>query len=201
MTWIKKIGLATALLGLCLSQTGSTAAKKPWKLDAAHSSMRFTTKHLMLDKVDGYFKLFSANLKVDEQGRLWSGVGTVKTNSVSTGNDERDEILRGKNLFDVKKHPNMTFRANKVTYTGNVMTVLGTLHIKNTTKPIKLTGKFNGLQRADLGNGPMDHASYVLNGSVKRKDYGLDFEGALNSPNVVAARIDIILELAVIRAL
>ena len=60
--------------------------------------------------------------------------------SVDTRSKRRDDSLRGKDFFDVTKHPTMTFKTTR-TEAGekpNTFKVTGDLTIRGVTKPVVL---------------------------------------------------------------
>ena len=80
-----------------------------WHVDPAHSRIAFAVKHLGIATVRGAFKEFEGTLELDE-GRAY---GTVKTASVDTNDDKRDEHLRSSDFFDVVEHPELKLRVHR----------------------------------------------------------------------------------------
>ena len=64
----------------------------------------------------------------------------VQAASVSTGSSMKDDKLKGKDFFDVKTDPLITFKSTKVTPHGpNVFDVAGIFTIRGVSKPETLT--------------------------------------------------------------
>jgi len=62
-----------------------------WKIDAAHSLVEFTVKHMMIATVRGRFDSFDGDIIVDPDNLLASRVeGWVETASVDTRDEKRD---------------------------------------------------------------------------------------------------------------
>src|SRR6266478_5059300 len=86
-----------------------------WKLDAAHSKIKFNTKYLVISDVDGEFKKIDgtfASAKPD-----WSDLTTTVTadvNSITTDNEMRDKHLKSDDFFNAEKYPNITFKSKSV---------------------------------------------------------------------------------------
>ena len=59
---------------------------------------------------------------------------SIVANSVSTGNDQRDDHLRSGDFFESEQYPNMTFVSTDVTRDGDDWTITGDLTIKGVTK-------------------------------------------------------------------
>lgn len=85
-----------------------------WIIDPAHSSAGFRIPHFWgLVKVEGHFGRIDGWLEVDDNGfrRLELVIDAA---SVSTGNRQRGEHLRGIDFFDTEQHPNVRFVSNQV---------------------------------------------------------------------------------------
>lgn len=85
-----------------------------WVIDPAHSSAEFRVPHFWgLVKVKGHFGRIDGWLEVDDNGfrRLELVIDAA---SVSTGNRQRDEHLRGVDFFDTERHPDVRFVSSQV---------------------------------------------------------------------------------------
>jgi len=113
------------------------SALKPgtWNVDAAHSEVGFTARHLMVSKVRGQFKDFAAVVTVAQPFNLSSVEATIQLASVDTNSTDRDTHLKSADFFDVENNPTLTFKSTKVTDS----TLEGLLTIKGITKPVTLT--------------------------------------------------------------
>src|SRR5690606_20278432 len=108
-------------------------------LDTAHTRIGFFARHLMVSKVRGHFGEVSGTITVTEDP-LASGVEvTIRTASIDTGVDKRDQHLRGGDFLDVESFPEMTFRSLRITdQDGADFTLLGELTIKGITREVEL---------------------------------------------------------------
>jgi polyisoprenoid-binding protein YceI len=61
-----------------------------WQVDPVHSRIGFAAKHLGIATVRGFFREFEGTLDLDER----RAYGTVKTASLDTNDERRDEHLR-----------------------------------------------------------------------------------------------------------
>ena len=69
----------------------------------------------------------------------------IQADSVNTGSGMKDGKLKGKDFFDVKQSPLITFLSKKVVQTGpDTFDVLGDFTIRGVTKPEKLTLALSG---------------------------------------------------------
>ena len=127
--------------------------------------------------VDGSLKGLSASITFDENDLASSSIyATVKTATVNTGIDKRDEHLRKAEYFDVANHPKIEMRSTSITKSDNGYTGQFDVSIKGKTKTISMpftfvnngtTGKLSGslkLDRLDFGVG---ESGFILSDDVK----------------------------------
>jgi len=91
----------------------------------------------------------------------------IQADSVDTGSGMKNGKLKGKNFFDVKQNPYITFHSTKLVQTGpNTFEVDGDFTIRGVTKAEKLT-----LTVAGAGTG-----SGTISGTMAfdRKQYGMN---------------------------
>ena len=85
-----------------------------WTVDAGHSSVRFSVKHMGIANVRGKFSEFEGTLEMKESLADCRAFGTVKVASVDTGEPARDDHLRSADFFNVEEFPEMTFESTHV---------------------------------------------------------------------------------------
>ena len=130
--------------------TSSTTVQIPgyvvgtWDIDAAHSTVGFSVRHMMVSKVRGYFRDFSGEIVTAEDPAQSSVTATVDMASIDTRQEQRDAHIRSADFFDVGNHTEMTFRSTAVRTDGADWTVEGDLTIKGITKPVTLELELNG---------------------------------------------------------
>ena len=80
--------------------TSSTTVQIPgyvvgtWDIDAAHSTVGFSVRHMMVSKVRGYFREFSGVLVTAEDPTQSSVTATVNMDSIDTRQEQRDAHSR-----------------------------------------------------------------------------------------------------------
>jgi len=93
---------------------------------------------------------------------------TIKSTSINTDNNSRDEHLRSEDYFDVKNYPLITFASDKILSSGknNEFEVSGKLTIKNKTKNILIpfTVNKNGGDYLFTGSFKMDRRDFDVGG-------------------------------------
>ncbi|HSF43098.1 MAG TPA: YceI family protein [Thermoanaerobaculia bacterium] len=153
-----------------------------YKVDAGHSGVNFTIRHFVTN-TPGRFKDFDGTIKYDKQNPAASSVEfTIKTPSIDTANDDRDNHLRGGDFFEVEKFPTMTFVSKKVAAKdADTLEVTGDLTIKGVTKPITIPVEVLGTAKTPNGEKAGFESSFTIN----RKDYGISWNRVMDSGAVL----------------
>lgn len=129
------LGVFTAI---SLGSAGSASASS-WELDASHSVLGFSVKHMMISNVHGRFDKATGTLELDDKDVTKSSVKIeIETGSVNTNEPKRDGHLKSPDFFEAEKFPKMTFKSKSITKAGNNFKVVGDLTIKNVTKEVTL---------------------------------------------------------------
>lgn len=179
--------LFTATSALLLS--AATLFGAPYQIDPSHSSVSFKVKHMMISNVSGNFGDFSGHYDL-EKGTLKALEGTIKVASIDTGITKRDDHLKSADFFDVAKYPEMTFVMHKFHGSG----VTGDLTLHGVTKSVTLDAEVSGQVKDPWGN---TRSALSLTGKIKRSDFGLTWNKALETGGVVVGdsiKLDIELE-------
>ncbi|MDD9369216.1 MAG: YceI family protein [Acidimicrobiales bacterium] len=146
-----------------------------WALDAHHSQVNFSIRHLGVSKVRGRFSDLEADLVVGPTAEASSVSATISVASLDTGNADRDAHVLSDELLDVAKRPTLAFRSLAVSGAGTDWTVDGELTIGDVTRPITLDVELGGVE--DFFDGSR-HAGFEGTTQVRRKDFGLGFGAA-----------------------
>lgn len=159
-------------------------AKAKWAVDTTHSSIDFSIRHMMIAKVKGSFNRFEASIEADPEDLTTADISfSVDVASVDTRNDDRDAHLRSADFFDVENHPKMTFKATKIERLGEgVYEVTGDLTIRGVTRSETFAVTFEGAGKDPWGN---HKAGFSAEGTIKRSDYGLTWNAALETGGVL----------------
>lgn len=163
-----------------------------YQLDPAHTEVGFVARH-MLTKVRGRFTEFEGTIEVAERPEDSTVNVEVKTASVQTNADQRDEHLRSADFFESEEYPVMTFRSTSVRQTGGASFELeGDLTIRDVTKPITLRGEFHG-----WGKDPFENTKIFAEAraTVEREDWDLTWNVAVETGGfLVSRKIDIVID-------
>jgi polyisoprenoid-binding protein YceI len=165
-----------------------------WNIDASHSELGFTARHLMVTKVRGKFNEFEGAAKVADDVTASQVTAVVQLASVDTGSADRDAHLKSGDFFDVENNPTMSFTSTAVTED----TLKGDLTIKGVTKPVEFDLEFNGLATDPWGN---QKAGFEATTEINRQDFGLEWNVALEGGGVlVSEKIKINLDVQLVKA-
>ena len=151
-----------------------------WNLDPAHSEITFKVRHMMISNVKGEFKNFNVDLESeDENFKNVKANATIDTASISTNNTDRDNHLKSAEFFNAEAHPQITFETDSLNEE-----VTGNLTINGVTKPVKLEVDFGGINVDPWGQ---TKAGFSFEGKIKRSDFGLNWNAALEAGGVMVS--------------
>jgi len=160
--------------------TASSLFADTFVVDKAHSEATFQVRHMM-SKVTGKFEDFGGRINIDRAKPSSSSVEfNIKTASVNTGVADRDKHLRTADFFDAEKYPEITFKSTKIAATKkkDVYDVTGDLTMRGVTKHVTIPVEFGGFGKDPWGN---ERAGFSLTTTVNRKDYGINWNQALDN--------------------
>lgn len=154
-----------------------------WKLDSSHMTVGFSVPHLVISSVDGRFKEATAKINLDEADLTKSNVSIeINAGSIDTGDQKRDDHLKAPDFFDVKKFPKLTFKSTKIAKNGKAYKLTGDLTIRDVTKSVTLDASLSAPVKTPWGN---QARAAKISGKIKRGDFGLKWNKALEAGGVV----------------
>lgn len=168
MRHLTKRAVAAMAVGALLGTTGtlSRAQVPVFDIDHASSSVKFNVNASV--PVVGTFENWDATIKLSS-AKATSAVLDIQiqATSVNTGSGVKDGKLKGKDFFDAKTNPVISFHSTKATGAGPNMVVFdGDFTTRGVTKSEKLTFT---IEREGTG-------SVSVNGAMAfdRKEYGMN---------------------------
>jgi polyisoprenoid-binding protein YceI len=174
-----------------------------WNIDAAHSAIEFSAKHLMITTVKGRLADARGTLTVDEANPA-SSSATVEfdAKSIDTHSEQRDEHLRSADFLDVASFPTIRFASRRVvgaTVTpGAEFKVVGDLTIHGVTREVTLDATYEGRGRDPWGG---ERVSFSADTKIDRREFGLTWNAALETGGVLVSNdIKIHIEVQAVRA-
>lgn len=163
-----------------------TVTKTKWVLDPAHSELIFKVRHLMITNVKGEFRNFDVSVESDGSDFSNAKVSvTIDAGSISTNNADRDAHLKSADFFDAESHEKITFESTELNKLDEENYQLkGILSIKGTNKELVLDVDFGGFIKDPYGN---EKAGFSVSGKFNRKDWGLNWNAALETGGVMVS--------------
>ncbi len=181
------------------AQTAPAAgAQTAWKLDPTHTTVEFSAKHLMISTVKGRITDIEGTIYTNEEEPTRSSVeATLKTASIDTRTDQRDQHLRSADFLNVEKYPEIKFQSTRVEGSKQEFKLTGDLTIRDVTRPITLSVTFEGQAKDPWGG---ERVGFSASGKIDRRDYGLTWNQLLETGGVaVGHEIKIGVEVEAIR--
>jgi polyisoprenoid-binding protein YceI len=150
-----------------------------YKLDKSHASLVLRANHMGFSTYTTRFSRFDAALTLDPNNLPASKVKTT----IDSASFEMDaapqmclDIMKGPQMLDTAKFPQIVFESQSVRMTGaKSMQISGTLTLHGVTRPLVLTGTYNGGYAGMPNMDPQARVGFSAHGSFKRSDFGIDF--------------------------
>lgn len=167
-----------------------------WTIDAVHSDVSFSVRHMMISKVKGRFGTFEGTIVTGEEPKDSSVKASIDLSSIDTNNAQRDGHIKSADFFDVDQHNQMTFVSTSVTGDGADWTITGDLTLKGITKSVELATEIGGFGPDARGG---YRAGFSATTEISRKEFGVDIDMPLDGGGVVIGdKITISLEIEAI---
>ena len=145
----------------------------------------------------GQFKEFEGTVEVGPEGA--SAYGTVQTASVDTREPQRDEHLRSADFFEVDTYPDDRLSLDRDPSHGR-----GRARDRRRADdprrhaPITLRAEIEGTETDLQGN---ERVGLSASAQINRSDYGMKFNAALGSGNVVVSdKVKILVDISAVKA-
>lgn len=157
-----------------------------WLIDPTHSELLFKVKHLMITNVKGEFRSFTGSIVANGDDFSQAKVhATIQANSVFTNNEDRDNHLKSSDFFDVENYNELTFEGTSFEKLDDENYKLkGNLTIVGNTKEVILDVELGGVAIDPWGN---KKAGFSISGKINRKDWGLNWNAALEAGGVLVS--------------
>lgn len=169
------------VLGLLLASPALATEK--YLIDPVHTYVGFAVRHLMVSTVRGEFKEFSGELLLDEKDMTNSSVSvTIKTASIDTKVERRDNHLRSGDFLLAEQYPEITFKSKRVEKDGDSYVAVGDLTIRGVTKEVALPFTLSGPLAGPGGRKRLGTDSEV---TINRHDFGVSWNNMLEGGGVI----------------
>jgi polyisoprenoid-binding protein YceI len=169
------------------------ASEDEYVIDKSHFSVGFLVEHVGYAKTLGMFKDIDGSYIHDVTNKKINDIKIViKTSSVFTNDEKRDEHLMSPDFLYVEKYPEMVFEATDIKIDDKESIINGSLTLLGITKPLILTGKINKIGKYPFGGIIKPYVMGIsARGTIKRSDHAMMY--AIKD-NLVGDEIDLIIE-------
>lgn len=135
-----------------------------------------------LSNVEGTFNTYDGGFQYEEKTNKLSKIEVViKTKSIDTDNNKRDQHLRKGDFFNVTRFPQINFKSTKVVYERNrPVKAIGTLTIRDITKVVTLDLKIKGIVK-DPWDKEKKSLFLAAKTTLKRSDYGITWNKVIDN--------------------
>jgi len=156
-----------------VSQSEARVPPGQYELDPHHWSITFDVDHFKHSRFTMRLDRATAEIDWDEGGFDRSSVAaTIDAASVDTNVPLLDKLVRGDDMFDVARYPQIRFVSRHFERTGDARgTLTGDLTIRGTTRPVTLDVTFNGFAPDPLTK--KDTLGFSAEGHFSRARFGL----------------------------
>lgn len=158
-------------------------AQSPWTFDKSHSNVKFSVRHMVISDVEGSFKDVDVAFTADKEDFSDAVLeATIKTASISTDNERRDNHLKSDDFFNAEQFPTITFKSTKFEKTGaTTYKIYGDLTIRDVKKPVVFEAVNGGTLKTQRGTVSGWKATLTIN----RFDYNLKWDRAIETGGLV----------------
>lgn len=157
-----------------------------YALDASHTHVGFSVRHLMVSKTKGRFADVAGTVTIAEDPLASSVEVTIQTASVDTRDETRDGHLRSPDFFDAEAFPTITYRSTKVTpAAAGTWLVEGDLTVRGTTVSVPLDVTFEGGAESPFGGASI---GFSARADLDREAFGLTWNKSLETGGVLVGK-------------
>lgn len=158
--------------------------KNTYQIDAAHSNVQFSVRHLMVSNVRGTFSGVTGTVLYDPDKPAETTIdATIDVSTVNTNDEKRDGHLKAADFFDVAQYPTMIFKSKLVEAGKDQHKVVGDLTLHGVTHEVALlVEEVSGESKDPWGNTKIGAS---VKGKIKRSDFGLSWNAPLETGGVL----------------
>ena len=163
-----------------------------WAIDASHSGIHFSVRHLVIAKVRGQFSRWSGTVNVPGGDFAKASVAvTIDASSIETGVADRDGHLKSTDFFK-DSNSKMVGTVSKVEKAGSDYKVTVDLAFNGATHPVVFDAEFLGIVPGMNGR----HFGATLRGTLDRTQWGVNWNMPAGEGLLVSNEIKLELEIA-----
>lgn len=171
-----------------------------WSIDASHSTVQFSIRHMMITNVRGQFQAVEGTVEFDPaQPGATRIEASLEVASIHTREEKRDAHLKSADFFDAEKYPKISFVSSEAISKGSgEMELRGKLTIRDTTKDVTLHVEELTPEHKDPWG--QTRIGATAKAAIKRSDFGIQWNQALEAGGVlVGDEVKISLDVSLVR--
>ncbi|MFJ7935037.1 YceI family protein [Sporosarcina sp. NPDC096371] len=155
-----------------------------WIVDASHSNISFSVKHMMVSKVKGHFGEYEGTIDGNAEDLTGAAIQfKIDASTINTNSTDRDNHLRGADFFNTEEFPAITFVSTDIVKNGgSKYAINGDMTIKGVTKQITFDSQFEGIGKNPWG---VEVAGFEAESKISRKEFDLTWNQALEAGGVL----------------
>ena len=155
-----------------------------YKVDPAHTQVRWKVSHLGFSNFDGFFADPTGTLTIDPRRPEAATLSIViPVDKVVSTSPALDKHLRNADFFDAAKFPTATFTSTRVQPQGQRARIAGNLTLHGVTRPVVLDARFVGAGNNPRGNKALN-IGFEATTRIKRSDFGISYAAPAISDTV-----------------
>ncbi len=170
-----------------------------WTIDASHSQVTFSVRHMMISNVSGRFENLTGTVDFNEANPTASSVSVeIAADSINTRDPQRDGHLKSPDFLNTAEFPTLTFKSTRVEKTDdNHGKIYGDLTIRGVTRPVVLDTEYAGTAKSPWGT---TSAGFSATTKISRKEWDLNWNVALETGGfLVGDQVNINIELEIVK--
>jgi polyisoprenoid-binding protein YceI len=177
---------------------GDGAAQQAWLIDLDRSTLGFSLRHIVVQRIEGRFERWAGSLFFDRDQPSLSSVDiSIDMASITTGDDERDAHVRSAEFLDVARFPRATFSSNLVQVRGTDVIVNGRLEMHGVVHDVQVNVTIGA---PAIGADGRVHTPANARATINRQSFGLHWNQDLDVGGIVVGdEIDIRATLDLVR--
>ncbi len=170
-----------------------------WRIDPAHTSVRFIARHIGLAEVHGRFNAFEGRLLVGPDPQQSFMEVAIEAASIDTNVPARDNHLRSSDFLDAANYPYLHFASERFVHRGGSRwTVQGVLNLHGVSRNVQLDTRYLGVGTGMEGE---LRTACAASTELHREDFTLNWRKMLEAGiAVVGATIRIELDVQCVQA-
>lgn len=178
--------LIAALAASSTLGAGIAFAADTYKIDPSHTYPSFEADHMGISVWRGKFNKTEGTVTLDRAAKTGAIDIVIDTSSIDFGHEGMNAHAKKADIFDVAQYPTATFKANSITFTGDVPTsAQGELTLHGVTRPLTLNiDRFKCIDHPRLKR---EVCGANATAQFKRSDFGINFGLPAFSPEVKLA--------------